>query len=228
MSGKNSVKTYVENGYYHIYNRGVEKRLIFQDEQDYGVYLSYLKEYLSQKDEKELRNKLDSKNLSGKEKDKTWKLIRMNNFYHEITLLAYCLMPNHFHIFIKQINSDSIDKFMNSLSTRYAMYFNRKYKRTGPLYQDVYKAVLINNEGQFLHISRYIHKQALCLQGVPLQEQPSSYLEYIGKRNTTWVHPEEILEFFSKTNPNLSYESFLAEDTSFNMENMENLTLEKE
>src|SRR3989344_7551887 len=151
MPAKNSVKQYLENGYYHIYNRGVEKRNIFLDQQDYGVFLSYLKEYLSPKNEKELQEKLSNPNTSYKEKDKILKALRMNNFFGEITLLAYCLMPNHFHFFIKQKSAVSIDKFMNSIGTRYTMYFNRKYKRVGSLFQAVYKAVLVSHEEQFIY-----------------------------------------------------------------------------
>ena len=127
MPSRNSIKQYVNNSYYHIYNRGVEKRLIFLDAQDYAVFLSYLKEYLTPKNEQELRQKLSDPNTSYKEKDKILKLLRLNNFYGEITLLAYCLMPNHFHFFIKQKSAVSIDKFMQSLSTRYTMYFNCKH-----------------------------------------------------------------------------------------------------
>jgi putative transposase len=198
--------------YYHIYNRGVERKPIYQDQQDYGVFLSYLKEYLSQKDEKELRKKLSESNLPNKERDKIWKLLKINNFFQEITLLVYCLMPNHFHFFIKVNDSESPDNFMRSLCTRYAMYFNHKYKRVGPLFQGRYKSVRVTNDGQFLQLSRYIHKQALNLQGRTLHEiHPSSYSEYAGKRNTDWVHPEEILEYFSKNNSSFSYEYFVKE-----------------
>lgn len=215
MPSKNSIKQYGDNCYYHIYNRGVEKRVIFQDLQDYVVFLSYLKEYLLPKDEESLSNRLSDPETSYKERDKILKLLRLNNFDKEIALLAFCLMPNHFHFLIKQKSPYSIDKFMNSLATRYSMYFNRKYKRVGSLYQDVYKAVLVTREEQFLHLTRYIHKQALALQGDAwvrgLTEQPSSYLDYVGKRKTEWVKPNEILAFFSKTIPNLSYETFVKE-----------------
>ncbi|MCL5439039.1 MAG: transposase [Patescibacteria group bacterium] len=225
MPSKNSSKQYVENGYYHIYNRGVEKRKIFIDKQDYSVFLSYLKDYLLPKDEKSIRNKLSDPDISYKEKDKILKQLRLNNFNNEIVLLAYCLMPNHFHLFIKQNTKGQIDKFMNSLGTRYTMYFNRKYKRVGPLYQSVYKAVLVEYEEQFIYLSKYIHKQALALQGVPLQGQPCSYYEYTGKRNTVWVYPEEVLGYFSKTNPNLSYESFVREPEE-NLLNLKDILIE--
>ena len=214
MPAKNRVKTYLEGGYYHIYNRGVEKREIFLDQQDYGVFLSYLKEYLLPKDEAKLQERLSDPNTSYKEKDKILKALRMNNFYGEITLLAYCLMPNHFHFFIKQKSALSIDKFMQSLATRYTMYFNKKYKRVGFLYQDVYKAASVINEPQFIYLSKYIHKQSLASQGRTLQgsgEQPNSYLDYIAKRKTEWVNPHEVLIYFSTTNPTLSYQAFVEE-----------------
>ncbi len=219
MPSKNSTKTYIENSYYHIYNRGVEKRKIFLDQQDYSVFLSYLKEYLIPKNEKELHERLSNPNTSYKEKDKILKILRLNNFSEEITLLSYCLMPNHFHFFIKQKNRSAIDSFMNSIATRYTMYFNKKYKRVGSLYQDVYKAVLINNEAQFLHLSRYIHKQALNLKN-----QPCSYPEFLGLRQTLWIKPEEILVYFSKNNPFLSYQNFVMR--SEELDRLEGLTLE--
>ena len=219
MPTKNSKKTYTENGYYHIYNRGVEKRVIFLDQQDYAVFLSYLKDYLTPKNEKQLHEMLSYPNVSSKEKDKILKLLLLNNFSHEITLFAYCLMPNHFHFFVKQTSSNAIDKFMNSLATRYTMYFNKKYKRVGHLYQDVYKAVLINNDAQFLHLSRYIHKQALNLKN-----QPCSYPEYLGLRQTAWIKPDEILSYFSRTNPSLSYENFVAQPED--IKRLEGLILE--
>lgn len=212
MPAKNRTKQYLENTYYHIYNRGNEKRPIFRDQQDYGVFLSYLKEYLMPKDEKKLQKKLADPLLTSRERNKIIKLLRMNNFANEIILFTYGLMPNHFHLLVKQKNANSIDKFMNSLGTRYTMYFNAKYKRVGSLYQGVYKAVLVSTDEQLVHLSRYIHKQTLASQGLALQNQPSSYPEYLGKRKTEWVHPEQILSYFSKTNPSLSYRSFVEQE----------------
>ncbi len=74
MPAKNSIKEYLEDSYYHIYNRGVEKRLIFIDDQDYSVFLSYLKEYLLPKNTTELQNIISNPNSSWREKDKANKL----------------------------------------------------------------------------------------------------------------------------------------------------------
>jgi len=226
MPAKNSIKQYLENSYYHLYNRGVEKRTIFLDQQDYSVFLLYLKEYLLPKDKQGLREKLSDENISSKERDKILKLLRLNNFTNEITLAGYCLMDNHFHFLIKQTGSLSIYKFMNSLGTRYTMYFNRKYKRVGSLYQGVYKAVLVKTEGQLLHLTHYIHQQALASQGETLRAQPCSYLEYIGKRKTPWVRPEEVLKYYYKIDPYTSYEKFMQKNTSIGL--ISKLIIEKD
>jgi putative transposase len=210
MPARNAIKIYVENGFYHVYNRGVNKSEIFLDAQDYAVFLSYLKQYLTLKDEKLNAQLLNDSSLSSTERNRIVKLLAICNYSQEITLLAYCLMPNHFHLLIQQKSTNSVSRFMSSLSLRYAAYFNRKYKRTGHLFQGVYKAVLLTDEGHYLHISRYIHKQALA-DSINNQDFPSSYPEYLGLRKTEWVHPEEILSFFSNSNPKLSYYDFLTE-----------------
>lgn len=210
MPARNSRKQYLANGYYHIYNRGVEKRTIFQDKQDYNVFLSYLKEYLLPKDERKLQDRLSDPTISSLERDKILKALSLNNFSEEIIFLAYSLMPNHFHFCLKQNQPLSIDSFMNSIGTRYTMYFNRKYERVGSLYQGVYKAVLVESEEQLLHLSRYIHKQALRLQGEALEaRQPTSYWDYIGTSRNEWVKPEDILAYFSNTRKKFSYETFV-------------------
>jgi putative transposase len=211
MPAKNARKQYLKNGYYHLYNRGVEKRKIFMDKQDYAVFLAYLKDYLLPKNTESLNKIISDPKTSWKEKDNALKLLKLNNFSSDISLLSYCLMPNHFHFFIKQANENSIAKFMNSLCTRYTMYFNKKYKRVGYLYQGVYKAVLVTNEKQFIYLSRYIHKQALKIasQSLALRKQPSSYDDYLGLRKTEWVHPEEILPYFSNEVSDLSYKNFV-------------------
>lgn len=211
MPAKHRVKSYEENGYYHLFNRGVEKREVFRDAQDYSVYLSYLKTYLEPKDELSLQTVISSSNVPWGEKDKAIKLLRLNNFSDSISLMAFCLMPNHFHLLVKQTEAMTIDRFMNSLNTRYTMYLNKKYDRVGQLFQDVYKAVQLSATDQLLYLTRYIHRNPdyLLPQGQALRKyEYSSYPVYLGERNVSWVKTAEILSFFSKSEFN-SYEAFV-------------------
>lgn len=224
MPAKNSIKTYVDNSYYHIYNRGVNKNLLFLDKQDYAVALSYLKQYLLPKNERALYERLADPNTPYKEKDQIIRTLRLKNYSGKITLLCYCLMPNHFHFLIKQRSKNNIDQFMRSFGTRYGMYFNRRHKRVGQLYQDVYKAVLIESEEQLLHVSKYIHRNPVASRlskgesfRTQFFSQPSSYPEYLGQRQTSWIHPEDVLAYFSKTNPKLSYQSFVEQENDFSI-----------
>ena len=152
MPSKNTLKIYVEKSYYHIYNRGVNKERIFLDEQDYKTFLSYLKFYLSFP---------DLRGVSSQVKVAPSK--RLKNYADQVKLIAYCLLPNHFHLLIWQNEFDRINFFMRSLATKYSRYFNRKYDRLGPVFQSVYKAVLVESEDQLLYLSKYIHRNPLNL-----------------------------------------------------------------
>lgn len=229
MPARNSVKQFLSDSYYHLYNRGVEKRNIFLDEQDYAVFLSYLKNYLLPKDLLSLGSIVADSEVGWREKDKALKLLRMNNFSGNLTLIAYCLMSNHFHLLVKQKETNAIDSFMNSLLTRYSMYFNKKYKRVGTLFQDVYKAVLVLTEEQLLYLTRYLHRNPIS-QGVPLRGyRYSSYPIYLDEKTCEWIKPREILSFFSITGFN-SYENFV-EDSKTEEESVyyiSKLTLDEE
>lgn len=192
MPAKNSLKLYLENGYYHIYNRGAGKSEIFLDDQDYRAFLHFLKKYLDPKSE----HSLDS----------------------ELKLLAYCLMPNHFHLLVHQSTRDGIIKFMRSLATSYSMYFNNRYERSGTLFQGVYKAVIIETEVYFLHLSRYIHLNPRDLSESWVNYPYSSYKAYLGDVKFSWLDPVPILEFFKTARGSnspfsryFSYQSFVEE-----------------
>lgn len=230
MASKNSVKQYATNSFYHVYNRGVEKRNIFIDAQDYAVFLSYLQTYLSLKEEKRLFATLSDPKSSPTNKDQALKLLKLKNYYFQIQLVCYALLPNHFHLLLRQKDT-VLDAFMNSLGTRYAMYFNRKYKRKGVLFQDVYKAVLVNSDEQLLHLSRYIHLNPIRALGLSLANWkeasfPCSLQEYLGKRQTPWIVKEYILDYFSKVNLQTTYESFLG--LPFEAEPMQDIAIDME
>lgn len=202
MPAKNSIKTYIENGFYHIYNRGVEKRSIFLDEQDYRVFLSYLKIYLLPKEDSasDLKNTDDQQ---FKNKDKIISEIYMlNNFFNKIYLISYVLMPNHFHLELKQTGKKDIEIFMRSLITKYTMYFNKKYHRVGPLFQGRYKAVVIQSKEYLLHLSRYIHTNPyeITKKFQPLETyQWSSYPAYVNNYSINWLNKNFILDYFVVT-----------------------------
>lgn len=196
MPQKNTIKIYIDGGFYHIYNRGVEKRKIFKDSKDYGVFLSYVKECLQKP---KGRQNLNSGNLkSAVSKKSSLNNRKTKNYFNKMELLCYCLMPNHFHLLIKQENKDVMESFMRSLATRYSMYFNRRYGRVGKLFQGHYKAVLINDENYLLHLSRYIHLNPLEYS-TNIENTYTSYLDYLGKRKSKWVNTRLILSFFKKS-----------------------------
>lgn len=204
---------------------------IFNDNQDYSVFLSYLKNYLTPKNINTLQKEL-SEATGSIQKAKILREIKLNNFFDEIKLLAYCLMPNHFHFLIKQSSLNSIYYFINSLNTRYVMYFNKKYKRVGPLFQGVYKAVLVEDDSQLLYLSKYIHRNPAKIKAKPkvvsieqLLKQPSSLPNYLGITNTTWVDTKTILPFFSKTNPGSLYKKFIMNTSQDNI-NISDLTID--
>jgi REP element-mobilizing transposase RayT len=225
MPSKNSIKTYVENGFYHIYNRGVEKRIVFEDPQDYNVFLKYISEVLSPADQNITTTKYIMQGLS-------LQSIRrpVKSYYGRLEMLAYCLMPNHFHFLIRQNDKDALEGLMRSLMTRYSMYFNKKYNRVGSLFQGRYKAVLVNEESYLLHLSRYIHMNPMEYS-LNLENAHSSYLEYLGKRKTSWLHPDIVLGYFNnKVLPDFkkinSYKSFIQTYQKDGSEILGNLVLE--
>jgi putative transposase len=205
MPYKNTVKAYVENGYFHIYNRGVEKRLIFQDREDYTKFLHLIKLYLS-----------PVENIT-----KEFPLLRPhvinNNLEGDLELLAFCLMPNHYHLLVKQNRKDAISRFMRAIITSYSMYFNKRYERVGPLFQSVFKAIQIETEEYLLHLSRYIHLNPLG-RGAALSEfEWSSYLYYLGEKESPWLNTKEIGNYFTQNNPNLSYRRFVEDSAQLNL-----------
>ena len=206
MPAKNAIKEYHPGGYYHIYNRGVDKRTIFENDKDYKTFLSFLRLYLTPP---------NLRGPSSQDQFPTAPTKQLNNFAGEITLLAYCLMPNHFHLFVKQESEHGINHFMRSLATKYVRYFNSQHNRIGPLFQGIYKAVHIENEYQYVYLTKYIHRNPHDLPAYKTGSQPlssypySSYPNYLNQFSQSWINTDEILSRFSSTNHSLSYQSFV-------------------
>lgn len=228
MPSRNVYKIFVKDGFYHVYNRGVEKRKIFLDKQDYQVFLNNLKIYLSHPpDPKDLKSNFTLKGTTFKGIPRQPK-----NYYKKIELLAYCLMPNHFHLLIKQNDKNSMKDFMQSLIIKYSMYFNKKYKRVGQLFQGRYKAVLVDKDNYLLHLSRYIHLNPLKITSNLLGAH-SSYGDYLGNNKSEWVNTGILLKYFDNlTIPEIrkynSYRKFVEEYSVDSKNILGNLTIEKE
>lgn len=158
--------------YYHVYNRGVDKRPIFLDGTDKAKFLSLLRRHL----------------------DPTDRSFRADGVLYEkydIELVAYCLMGNHFHLLLFQEHDpQAITKLLRSVSTAYTMYFNARHKRQGHLFQGVFKASRINSEAYLQHIGRYIHLNPRTYRTY----RWSSLGAYLGRWSASWLHPERILD----------------------------------
>lgn len=185
MASKNRLKDYVDDSYYHVYNRGVNKRKIFLDSDDYAVFLNLLKRYLSKKPVKD-----------NKQREYDW-------LYERLELLAFCLMPNHFHLLVYQHDEQAMTRLMRGVMTSYTTYFNKKYKRIGPLFQDRFKASRITEDPYLLHISRYIHLNPSSYKTWEFTSLPY----YMSEKNAEWVRPERILDLFEKN----SYAKFVSD-----------------
>ena len=186
MPSKNVIKEFEPQQYYHVYNRGVEKRAIFLDDKDYTVFIGLIKKYLSGENNN-MNNRHASKRL-----DK------------DVRLLSYCLMPNHFHLLLYQNSEDGITKFLRRLATGYVMYFNQRYGRVGGLFQGRYKASMINADDYLHHISRYIH-----LNPRDYKTWPYSSYQYFARTRVAprWLSEDQVLDLFD--NNRYEYVKFL-------------------
>lgn len=176
----------VNNEFYHLFNRGVEKRTIFTNHWDYRRFLKicYYYQFLGPKPSFSKFTKSDL-NL--------FKPLPENKI---VDIICYCLMPNHFHFLIRQLKDNGISLFMGQLLNSYTKYFNIKYSRVGALFQGTFKAILIETDEQLIHLSRYIHLNPVVSGLVKNLDEWnwSSYPEYMNQ--PILCSTKEILNFF--------------------------------
>lgn len=199
MSAKHLLRVDEEGIYSHIYNKGIEQRVIFNDEKDHETFLGYLKEYLTApRDPKSIKKVFEVKGRTFRGTPHQPK-----NYFNKVELIAYNLMPDHFHLLLHQKTRGSLENFIRSLCTRYSIYFNKKYQRTGALFEGPYKSAQIEDDTRLLLLTRHLHHT----------ENYSSYPEYLGKRETLWVKPKVVQSFFDKVKTDMfkgthSYKDF--------------------
>lgn len=193
MPIKYRVKNYKPNNYYHIYNKGIDGRKIFEDDSDYLLFEKLLEQYTSPLLKWE---KGPYKSL----KPSTIQRLEAMNLHSEIKVVAYCLMPDHFHLLVHQKSADGITKLMRRINTGYVMVFNKKRSRSGPLFETNYRAVLVEGQEQLLHMTRFIHLNPVSrivrrfgpvetVTGTnPSDYDYSSFSHYIGIKDINWVY----------------------------------------
>ena len=195
--------SFVPGEFYHIYNRGTDKRKIFMSRSDRNRFLALL--YLANQDDP-----VDLK-LQGP----TLLEITERTGTPLVEIVAYCLMPNHFHLLIRELEEGGISKFMQKLTTGYTMYFNKWNERNGALFQGRFKATHVADDRYLRYLISYIHLNPIKLiepkwKEVGITDKTyaehylenyveSSYLDYLGKRRLEGMilAREALPEYFS-------------------------------
>ena len=157
--------------FYHIYNRGTEKRNIFLNKNDYRRFLLLLY-YCNSGQNVVLR--LENKNFDPDPQRETI-----------VEICAYCLMPNHFHLLIHEKIEGGISRFMQKLSTGYTMYFNERHERDGVLFQGKFKSSYVNEDEYLKYLFSYIHLNPVKSvdphwkeNGISNSDQAKKYLDH--------------------------------------------------
>lgn len=158
--------------YYHIYSRGTDKRDIFLDDKDRERFVKLL--FLAN----------GSTPFIFREIPIGVPYVKFNRGNPLASLGAYCLMPNHFHILIKETGEKGISTFMGKLLTSYSSYFNKKYERTGKLFEGAFKATHVDNDEYLKYLFSYIHLNPVKIMdpqwkinGIKNRELAKKYLE---------------------------------------------------
>ncbi|MBL7045202.1 MAG: transposase [Parcubacteria group bacterium] len=180
---------FVEGEFYHIFNRGVDKRIIFQDQDDLKRFFQSMKEFnveepigsIYENSFNKSKNQLE--NLVSKQEQKL------------VNFICYCLNPNHYHFILEPLVENGVEKFMQRIGG-YSRYFNLKYKRNGALFQGRFKAVHISSNEQLLHTSVYVNLNDNIHALGSRVPKLSSWNEYTRNINSIFCKKDIILDQF--------------------------------
>jgi REP element-mobilizing transposase RayT len=184
--------------YYHIYNRGVDKRNIFMDKKDFVRFLTGMREFNCL----EPIESLYRLNQIRKKESKTLRFLKNRSVLDSSTplvkIITYCLIPNHYHFLLKQLSKGGLSKFLLKLGQGYTLYFNKKHNRSGSLFQSTFKSIHIKSDGHLMRLSCYINGNAEIHKISKAENWPwSSYLDYLNKRKGTLCNKKIILNQFN-------------------------------
>jgi len=194
---------------YHIFTRSIANFKIFKKEKDFLRIIDMMAFY-------QRKNKVS---FAVFEKNKSKILVENNNRNNNkiVKIIAYCIMPTHIHLILKQLEEKGISVFMSNLLNSYTRYFNLRHKRKGPLWESRFKRIHIENDEVLLHLTRYIHLNPVTAYLVedPIEWKYSSYREYLLQ-----LPPEKcICEYkdLLEINP-ISYKRFVEDRASYQRE----------
>jgi len=181
---------------YHVINRGVASIPIFRNKKDYIHFTNTFSYYQFQNPP--IRFSVFMK-LSNQRRTEI--IESRSNDTKNVSILAYCLMPNHFHFLLKQLKDNGIREFSRLASDSFAKYINTKYARKGPLMEGRFKNVLIETDDQILHVQRYIHLNPYSSYIVKdfsqlIDYRFSSLGEYLEKSKNTIIDKTLIMHLF--------------------------------
>ena len=189
--------------YYHVYNRGNNKQIVFNDIRDWIRFLFILLYFQSplpiHNIGKTVSHYIKHRvfNITGETTEK----ITANRY---VELVSFSLMPNHFHILLREIKNNGISQYMQRIQNSYTKYFNTKYKKVGHVFQGPFQAVHIENNRQILHLSAYIHRNSREIVGWKNKEHLfpwSSYQDFvIGNRWGNLLENQIIISQFNSLN----------------------------
>lgn len=197
---------------YHVFNKSIAGFKIFNNDSEFirmiATFRYYQIEKPSLKFSKFIRPTVD-KDIHNK------KTAFLSDKEKIVQVIAYCLMPTHLHLILKQLKENGISIFMSNILNSYTRYFNIKHERKGPLWEGRFKNVLINSDAQLLHLTRYIHLNPVTkhLINDPEDWLASSYKEYLLKGNDRVCKYDDILDI----KPN-SYKEFVLDFVSYERE----------
>ena len=168
---------------YHIFNKSIAHYVIFNSAKEYQRMFKTLRYYKN----RETDTKLSLHLRSGLNQKETLPINFSNRIQAStpVEIIAYCLMPTHFHLILKQLKDNGITEFAGNIQNSYTRYFNLRHNRKGPLWEGRFKNVLVKDEKQFLHLTRYIHLNPTTanISQHPEDWEFSSYIEYFSSGN---------------------------------------------
>jgi len=201
--------SFISNHVYHIYNRGTEKRKIYLDGSYYSRFISTLKHYLKYDYPYSLLKQRLKQAQSPQKKQKILLELESRRIEPPVEIISFCLMPNHYHLTLKQLIKNGITNFMHRIGTGFTNYFNIRQDRSGRLFESSFKAVMVDSDEQLLHLTRYQHLNPRSLELNTPKELIdycwSSLSTYSGYKRFPFIKPEIVLSAFKSSKSYLNF-----------------------